>query len=42
MLWATAKYEAVGVVEDGKYGSLVEDAKPVMFLLQPWHYWKTP
>jgi hypothetical protein len=42
MLWATAKYEVVGVVEDGKYGSLVEDAKPVMFLLQPCHYWKTP
>jgi predicted permease len=31
MLWATAKYEVVGVVEDGKYGSLVEDPQPVMF-----------
>ena len=31
MLWATAKYEVVGVVEDGKYGSLIEDPQPVMF-----------
>ena len=31
MLWATAKYEVVGVVEDGKYGLLVEDPKPAMF-----------
>jgi predicted permease len=31
MLWATAKYEVVGVVEDGKYSSLVEDPTPVMF-----------
>ena len=31
MLWATAKYEVVGVVEDGKYGSLVEDPQPAMF-----------
>jgi predicted permease len=31
MLWATAKYEVVGVVEDGKYGTLVEDPQPAMF-----------
>jgi predicted permease len=31
MLWATAKYEVVGVVEDGKYGSLTEDPQPAMF-----------
>ena len=31
-LWATAKYEVVGVVEDGKYGSVGEDAQPAMFL----------
>jgi predicted permease len=31
VLWATAKYEVVGIVEDGKYGSLVEDPQPVMF-----------
>ena len=31
-LWATAKYEVVGVVEDGKYYSVSEDAQPVMFL----------
>jgi predicted permease len=31
-LWATAKYEVVGVVEDGKYSSVSEDAQPVMFL----------
>ncbi|HEY2467924.1 MAG TPA: FtsX-like permease family protein [Terracidiphilus sp.] len=31
-LWATAKYEVVGVVEDGKYGSVGEDEQPTMFL----------
>lgn len=31
-LWATAKYEIVGVVEDGKYNSLGENPRPVMFL----------
>ena len=31
MLWADAKYEVVGVVEDGKYGLLVEDPQPAMF-----------
>jgi predicted permease len=31
-LWATAKYEVVGVVEDGKYGSPGEDPQPAMFL----------
>lgn len=31
MLWATAKYVVVGVVEDGKYSSLVEDPQPAMF-----------
>jgi predicted permease len=31
-LWATAKYEVVGVVEDGKYGSVGEDPQPVMFI----------
>jgi predicted permease len=31
-LWATAKYEIVGVVEDGKYNSLGEDPRPAMFL----------
>ncbi len=31
-LWATAKYEVIGVVEDGKYGSVSEDAQPVMFI----------
>jgi ABC-type antimicrobial peptide transport system permease subunit len=31
MLWAEAKYEVVGVVEDGKYGTLVEDPQPAMF-----------
>lgn len=31
-LWATAKYEVVGVVEDGKYGSVGEDPRPVMFM----------
>jgi predicted permease len=31
MNWATATYEVVGVVEDGKYGSLVEDPQPAMF-----------
>jgi hypothetical protein len=32
MLWATAKYEVVGVLEDGKYGSLTENPQPAMFL----------
>jgi predicted permease len=31
-LWATAKYEVVGVVEDGKYSSVGEDPLPAMFL----------
>ena len=31
-LWATAKYEVVGVVEDGKYGSVGDDERPAMFL----------
>jgi predicted permease len=31
MLWASAKYEVVGVVEDGKYGLLIEDPTPAMF-----------
>ena len=31
-LWATARYEVVGVVEDGKYGSVSEDPQPVMFI----------
>jgi predicted permease len=31
MLWADAKYEVVGVVEDGKYGLLIEDPTPAMF-----------
>jgi predicted permease len=31
MLWADAKYEVVGVVEDGKYGTLIEDPQPAMF-----------
>ncbi|HEY6375277.1 MAG TPA: ABC transporter permease, partial [Edaphobacter sp.] len=31
LLWATARYEVVGVLEDGKYGTLVEDATPAMF-----------
>ena len=31
-LWATAKYEVVGVVEDGKYGSVGDDEQPAMFL----------
>jgi predicted permease len=30
-LWATAKYEVVGVVEDGKYMTVGEDAQPAMF-----------
>jgi hypothetical protein len=30
-LWADAKYEVVGVVEDGKYGLVVEDPQPAMF-----------
>jgi predicted permease len=31
-LWATAKYEVVGVVEDGKYESRGEDEAPAMFI----------
>jgi len=31
-LWATARYEIAGVVQDGKYGSLDEPAQPAMFL----------
>lgn len=31
-LWATAKYQVVGVVEDGKYGSIGEDPRPAMFI----------
>ena len=31
-LWATAKYEVVGEVEDGRYGSVSEDPQPVMFI----------
>jgi predicted permease len=31
-LWATAKYEVIGVVEDGKYGSVNEDPQPAMFI----------
>jgi predicted permease len=31
-LWETAKYEVVGVVEDGKYGSVSEDPHAAMFL----------
>ena len=31
-LWATAKYEVIGVVGDGKYGSVGEDDQPAMFL----------
>lgn len=31
-LWATARYEVIGVVEDGKYGSVSEDPQPIMFL----------
>jgi len=31
-LWATAKYEVVGVVEDGKYGTVGEDPQPAMFI----------
>ncbi|HEX4022854.1 MAG TPA: ABC transporter permease [Acidobacteriaceae bacterium] len=32
VMWATARYEVVGVVEDGKYNSITEDARPAMFL----------
>ena len=32
VLWATAKYEVVGVVEDGKYERIGEDPVPAMFL----------
>jgi predicted permease len=31
ILWAKVRYEVVGVVEDGKYDSQIEDAKPAMF-----------
>jgi len=31
-LWATAKYQVVGVVEDGKYGSIGEDPQPMMLI----------
>jgi predicted permease len=31
-LWATAKYEIVGVTTDGKYNSVSEDSQPAMFL----------
>jgi MacB-like protein/FtsX-like permease family protein len=31
-LWATAKYEVVGIVEDGKYNRIGEDPQPAMFL----------
>jgi predicted permease len=31
-LWATAKYQVVGVVEDGKYNHVGEDPQPAMFL----------
>jgi predicted permease len=31
ILWEKVRYEVVGVVEDGKYDSLTEDAKPAMF-----------
>ena len=31
-LWATAKYEVVGVVEDGKYWSVGKDDEPAMFV----------
>jgi len=31
-LWATAKYEVVGVVEDGKYSSVSEDPRATMFI----------
>jgi predicted permease len=31
-LWATAKYEVVGVVEDGKYNRIGEDPEPMMLI----------
>jgi predicted permease len=31
-MWATAKYEVVGVVDDGQYGWLSQEPQPVMFL----------
>ena len=31
-MWATAKYEVVGVVDDGQYGWLSQETQPVMFL----------
>jgi predicted permease len=31
-LWETAKYQVVGLVEDGKYLSISEDPQPAMFL----------
>jgi predicted permease len=31
-MWETAKYEVVGVVDDGQYGWLDQEPKPIMFL----------
>ncbi len=31
-MWATAKYQIVGVVQDGKYNSLGEDPRPALFI----------
>jgi predicted permease len=31
-MWDKARYEVVGIVEDGKYNSLGEDSQPAMFL----------
>jgi predicted permease len=31
ILWEKVRYEVVGVMEDGKYDSQIEDAKPAMF-----------
>jgi len=31
-MWATAKYEVVGVVDDGQYGWLNHEPQPIMFL----------
>ena len=31
-MWATAKYQIVGVVEDGKYDHLGEDPQPALFI----------
>jgi hypothetical protein len=33
LLWEKVRYEVVGVVEDGKYGSPTEDSQPAMFPL---------